>query len=662
MTRRSHIVLNISLNLKERSMKFYSTGVLLAPIFFLMLPLLAASSEPWMRHPEKDAPHEKKAGSIMTWYWTFDPENADDGWDEWTKGAQPQDPVHLKGTSVTVPRNMANKYNLEGSGWYTEDGGHRVINIIEPHVKPESTLFKEVDYVDYGLDAPHYHYGLVPFRTIAAVHDDIPAGTWVYIPMFDGIQIPVYDLDNRWNVNYSFWHDGWFRVSDISWSFADNATQIDLFAGTVQAVTDAYSQLWNNFTQTEIWNETKQEFQTLDTYNGEISLYYKADVPVYVSKDGDAIYRYSTTVDTVHNDTRPAEYVISENLREESRCFSVDLDNDSYGDDLLVYNYASKSLEAYVDCVAKGINLTDKIWELSFSGLEVFDFAVSDYNGSGRDGFVVATNKGILAGSLSQKKLNLDTLSREIAEYITTGDYNNDNKSDVVIFAEGTFKKASYESWSLKLGNFTTLSGVVAGNTITALTSGDLTAEGQDELIIGTATGVWSYNFTGSKRSLYSDDVTSPDALHAVYVDPDGFADIFAIDDGMLKAKYSSHKVDAPFVSLAESGRDWITFAAIDPREINKSAIVSVVHPVNRVLKDKRQFNVHQKRLTVPYSAGVGELQICALNGREIARVSPQKRGESAVYDLRSLSVGKQPLVFSVDVDGVRATQLMYLK
>lgn len=643
-------------------MKTYSVCILFT-LCFLTTTLFAASSEPWMRHPDKDSPHEKKSGSILTWYWTFDPENADDGWDEWEKGAQPQDPVTLRGTDITVPRNMANKYNLEGSGWYTEDGGHRVVNIIEPHVKPESTLFKEVDYVNYGLDAPHYHYGLVPFRTIAGVHDDIPAGTWIYIPMFDGIQLPVYDLDNRWDINYSFWHDGWFRVSDISWSFADDATQIDLFAGTVQAVTAAYNQLWNNFTQTEIWNETKQEFQVLDTYNGQISLYYKSDVPLYLSEDDEVIFRYATTVDTVHNDTRPAEFVVSETLGKNSRFVSVDLDGDTYRDDLVVYNSSSKTLQGFIDCVVKGIgSSTDNVWELSLLGVDVNDLVITDYDNSNVEGVVIATDKGILAGALSANSLSLDTISSEQASYITAGDYDNDNKNEIVIYTNGTFKKATYESWSKKLGTFSTISGVVNESTISALTSGDLTAEGQDELIVGTATGVWSYNFTDRQSTLFADDVTSPAALLGVYVDPDGFADVFAIDDGELKAKYSSHKSDAPFVSLAKSSGHWISFAEIDPREINKSYIIPVIHPVKTVLKDKQQFNVTQKRLTVPYSAGIGTLQICALNGREIAEISPQKMGESAIYDLRSVTVGAQPLVFSVDVDGVRATKVMYLK
>ncbi len=159
------------------------------PILLVSLFTTANAIKPydWIRHPDKDAVHEDKFGAIITFYWTFDPENADAGWDEWSKWEGPLDPVHLKGTDLTVPRNMAEKYNLEGSGWYSENGENHVVNIFHPHAEPDSTIFIEVPYVDYGLDAGHH--GLVPFRTVAGVHQYIPSGTWVYIPMFNGIEV-----------------------------------------------------------------------------------------------------------------------------------------------------------------------------------------------------------------------------------------------------------------------------------------------------------------------------------------------------------------------------------------------------------------------------------------------------------------------------------------
>lgn len=597
----------------------------------------------------------------MTWYWTFDPDNADEGWDEWTKGAWPQDPVKLKGTDITVPRNMANKYNLEGSGWYTEGGGHTVINIIEPHVKPESTLFKQVDFVDYGLDAPHYHYGLVPFRTLAGVHDDIPAGTWVYIPMFDGIQVPVYDVDNRWNIDYSFWHDGWFRVSDISWSFADDATQIDIFAGTVQAVKDVYSQIWANFTQTEIWNETKQEYQTLDTYNGEVSYYYNADVPVYLSKDKKIHYRYAATKDTIHNDTRPAEYVISEERSEGIKALPIDLDNDSYRDDILLFNKSTNTLKGYVDCFEDGIRSPK--WSQTLPSFEVYDIITADFSNSGDIGVVIATDKGIVGGTVTATAISFDTLSSEVGSSIAVGDFNNDNKNEVILLTSGgEFKKAEYEKWNKKLSAFVTLTGISSSSAITAITAGDITAEGQDELIYGNAEGVWAYNFTGKKVGLFSNDVTSPRDLLAVYADPDGFADIFAIDKGYLKAKYSSHKQGAPFVELEEAGGDWVSFASINPKEINKSYVISVINSIEKSLSQKNVLSIDGKKLTLPASSKAGALSVCSINGRLIASVLPHYISGKLQYDLSKLSVGTQPLIISVDIDGVKASKVMILK
>jgi hypothetical protein len=63
---------------------------------------------------------------------------------------------------------------------------------------------------------------LEPLRSWAV--NDLPFGTIVYTPSFDGLDIPSMDGLG------GLLHDGCFRVDDIGYSFEDQ--QADIFAGT----------------------------------------------------------------------------------------------------------------------------------------------------------------------------------------------------------------------------------------------------------------------------------------------------------------------------------------------------------------------------------------------------------------------------------------------
>lgn len=619
--------------------------------------LNASDASYWLRHPDLDEVDEQKYGTIMTFYWTFDPDNADEGWDGWTKGDYPQDPVHLQGTDITMPRNMANKFNLEGSGWYTEDGGHRVINIIEPHADPEETIFMEVPHVDYGLDAPHYHFGLVPFRTVAGVHDDIPAGTWVYIPMFKDIEIPVYDLNDRTQIDYTFWHDGWFRVSDISWSFADDATQIDIFGGTVQAVADVYNEIWWNFDKIDIWNETQGMSQQLDSYQGNVSFFYRADVPVFSPNEGDAVYKYTATVDTVHNDTKPHYFKFASGLSSDAVILSADIDHDNLKDDAVIYFKSENIIKGYLDFNESSITSnTIALWQKDLSVTEVSDINIADFNNDGFDDIVYSTSSEIrVITSLASSPT--DTLISNFgASKFTIGDIDNDNINEIVIYNESAVLTSE-----LQLGSYQTFSAINSLNNLSVsdLVLGDFEGEGRDDLAYGTETGIYIYSFSNGSSTLYDSGVQSPTDLKVSYIDPDAFADVYAVSDGKVLVKYSSHKVDAPFVLLGKTSSHWVNVATIDPRTVNYSDAIAL--STKAVVNIKKFLKINAGVVKLPYEKNIGDLNIFSLNGKKLAQISAIKKNNELVYSLKSLDkFGKQPLLFSIK-SGVNRISRMVL-
>lgn len=125
----------------------------------------------------------------------------------------------LDGKVIAVVSSIfAERVSMEGTG-VLRDG--RIVN-----------LHKECDFATYGWcflnvdrDAAPFGYGsydpLRPFRTLAVPKDEIPRGTVVYVPDFDGMPLPSDEG------GFDF-HDGCFVVEDTGWSL--HGKHIDLFA------------------------------------------------------------------------------------------------------------------------------------------------------------------------------------------------------------------------------------------------------------------------------------------------------------------------------------------------------------------------------------------------------------------------------------------------
>ncbi len=119
---------------------------------------------------------------------------------------------------AVVTDRFAERVTMEGTG-VLRDG--RIVN-----------LHEECDFATHGWcfldvdrDAAPFGYGsydpLRPFRTLAVPSDEIPRGTVVYVPDFDGMPLPTDEG------GFDF-HDGCFVVEDTGWSL--HGKHIDLFA------------------------------------------------------------------------------------------------------------------------------------------------------------------------------------------------------------------------------------------------------------------------------------------------------------------------------------------------------------------------------------------------------------------------------------------------
>jgi len=130
------------------------------------------------------------------------------------------------------------RYCMEGSGFYFTDGGDIVtINLSkgagenDPYCEDARFFILEDEGINarWGVDAPVFHYGLVPWRTVAETEEDgkIPFGSYLYVDVLDQKwprQLMKTDaaISNPTNQNYwepAFDHDGFVQVTDGSWSF-----------------------------------------------------------------------------------------------------------------------------------------------------------------------------------------------------------------------------------------------------------------------------------------------------------------------------------------------------------------------------------------------------------------------------------------------------------
>jgi 3D (Asp-Asp-Asp) domain-containing protein len=117
-----------------------------------------------------------------------------------------------------VPLAFANALKLEGTGKLT-DG--RLLNIGGSCACPSgmTSCYIVLDQSKYPWGVGVQSRPLVPFRSIAVDKSFIPYGTHVYVPEFDGVQMPS---------SYGFLHDGCFEADDTGGGIV--GAHIDFFA------------------------------------------------------------------------------------------------------------------------------------------------------------------------------------------------------------------------------------------------------------------------------------------------------------------------------------------------------------------------------------------------------------------------------------------------
>jgi 3D (Asp-Asp-Asp) domain-containing protein len=117
-----------------------------------------------------------------------------------------------------VPLAFANAIRLEGTGKLA-DG--RLLNVGGSCSCSSgmTTCYIELDQTKYPWGLGVQNRPLVPFRSIAVDRMVIPYGTKVYVPEFDGVQMPN---------TYGFVHDGCLLAADTGGGI--NGNHIDFFA------------------------------------------------------------------------------------------------------------------------------------------------------------------------------------------------------------------------------------------------------------------------------------------------------------------------------------------------------------------------------------------------------------------------------------------------
>jgi 3D (Asp-Asp-Asp) domain-containing protein len=108
-------------------------------------------------------------------------------------------------TLATVPLAFANAIRLEGTGKLT-DG--RILNVGASCACPSgmTVCYIVLDPVKYPWGLGASSRALKPFRSIAVDRNFVAIGTKVYVPEFDGVQMPS---------SYGFVHDGCLVADDV---------------------------------------------------------------------------------------------------------------------------------------------------------------------------------------------------------------------------------------------------------------------------------------------------------------------------------------------------------------------------------------------------------------------------------------------------------------
>lgn len=119
---------------------------------------------------------------------------------------------------ATVPLAFANALKLEGTGRLT-DG--RLLNVGGSCQCPSgmTTCYIVLDQTKYPWGVGVQSRPLVPFRSIAVDRNYIPYGAHVYVPEFDGVQMPS---------SSGFVHDGCLQADDTGGGIV--GAHIDFFA------------------------------------------------------------------------------------------------------------------------------------------------------------------------------------------------------------------------------------------------------------------------------------------------------------------------------------------------------------------------------------------------------------------------------------------------
>ena len=143
---------------------------------------------------------------------------------------------------ATVSEDFACKLGLEGSGkladgrvvnyWGSGSSCVRTTDCSAPYY-PSHNCYTELDGQLYPWGKGVRGRALIPFKSIATDPDVIPYGTIVYIPEWDGYQLPD-----------GTYHDGCVRSDDTGGAIIDD--HIDFFAGSEENYRDVVSDFPDN--------------------------------------------------------------------------------------------------------------------------------------------------------------------------------------------------------------------------------------------------------------------------------------------------------------------------------------------------------------------------------------------------------------------------------
>ncbi|MFV8749397.1 3D domain-containing protein [Nannocystaceae bacterium ST9] len=143
---------------------------------------------------------------------------------------------------ANVPEQFAAEVCVEGSGKLTSG---EVLNYADecdcgyPCSSGPNVCFALLDPTTFPWGSGSTDNPLEPLRSWAVDESEIPHGTVVYAPGWDGVEIPAIDGIG------GFTHDGCFRADDVGNGI--DGMHIDLFAGT-----------------TSMWEALEQEFPSLE--------------------------------------------------------------------------------------------------------------------------------------------------------------------------------------------------------------------------------------------------------------------------------------------------------------------------------------------------------------------------------------------------------------